>query len=78
MISFQKTLFENSFNAMVMVQEQTEKMIDTFLTKLPWLPEEGKKAVNDSVAFYKKSRDDYKNAVDDGFSKLESLFTEKQ
>jgi hypothetical protein len=72
MITFQKTLFENSFNAMVTIQDQTEKMTDTFLSKLPWLPEDGRKTVNETISFYKKSRDDFKKAVDDGFTKLEA------
>jgi hypothetical protein len=77
MVTFQKTLFENSFNAMVMVQDQTEKMTDTFLSKLPWLPEDGRKTVSETISFYKKSRDDFKKAVDEGFSKLDELFSEK-
>jgi hypothetical protein len=77
MINFQKTLFENSFNAMVMIQDQTEKMTDTFLERLPWLPQEGRKTVTDSIGFYKKARDDFKKAVDEGFLKLEELFVEK-
>jgi len=77
MITFQKTLFENSFNAMVMIQEQTEKMTETFLERLPWLPEEGKKAVADSIGFYKKARVDFRKSVDNGFEKLEELFIEK-
>jgi hypothetical protein len=77
MIAFQKTLFENSFNAMVMIQDQTEKMTETFLERLPWLPEEGKKAVTESIGFYKNSREDFRKAVDEGFEKLEELFIEK-
>jgi len=77
MITFQKTLFENSFNAMVMIQDQTEKMTETFLERLPWLPAEGKKAVADSIGFYRKAREDFRKSVDDGFDKLEELFIEK-
>jgi polyhydroxyalkanoate synthesis regulator phasin len=73
-ITFQKALFENTFNAMKMVQEQTEKIMDTFLSQLPWVPEEGKKSISDSVEFYKKAREDFKKAVDEGFAKMEELF----
>jgi hypothetical protein len=31
MIQFNKTAFDNSFNAMTMVYEQNEKMVDTYL-----------------------------------------------
>jgi hypothetical protein len=77
MINFQKSLFENSFNAMNMVQDQTEKMINNFLIQLPWVNDEGKKAINNSIDFYKKARTDFKKAVDDGFSKMEELFAQK-
>jgi hypothetical protein len=74
MISFQRTLFENSFNAMSTVQDQTEKMTNTFFDKVSWVPDEGKKAVNNSIDFYKKARNDFKKAVDDGFDKIEEMF----
>lgn len=77
MIGFQKTLFENAYNAMILVQDQTEKMADSLMDQMTWMPEDGKKAVKDSVKMYKKARDDYKKAVDDGFSKLDSLFAGK-
>jgi hypothetical protein len=77
MINFQKTLFENSFNAMSMVQDQTEKMINNFLTQLPWVNEDAKKTISNSVDFYKKARTDFKKAVDDGFVKMEELFAQK-
>ena len=76
-ITFQKALFENSFNAMKMVQEQTEKVMDTFLAQMSWVPDEGKKAIGDSIDFYKKAREDFKKAVDDGFSKMEEMLVQK-
>ncbi len=76
-IAFQKTLFENSFNAMKMVQDQTEKMLNTFLGQLSWVPDEGKNTISESVEFYKKARDDFKKAVDEGFAKMETMFAEK-
>lgn len=76
-ISFQKTLFENTFNAMSMVQDQTEKMANSFLTQLPWVNEDGKKAVNDAVKMYKEARDNFKKAVDEGFMKMEEMFVQK-
>ncbi|MCP4350456.1 MAG: hypothetical protein GY795_33725 [Desulfobacterales bacterium] len=77
MISFQKTLFDSSFNAVKMAQDQTEKMTNSFMDKLSWIPEDGKKAVNDSADLYKKARDDFKKSVDDGFVKLEDMFVNK-
>ncbi len=77
MISFQKTLFDSSFNAVKMAQDQTEKMTNSFMDKLSWIPEDGKKAVNDSADFYKKARDDFKKSVDNSFTKMEEMFAGK-
>jgi hypothetical protein len=77
MVTFQKTLFENSFKAMVMIQDQTEKIVDTYVSQLPWVTEDGKKTLEESKKFYLKSREDFKKAVDDGFSRLDEMFTQK-
>ncbi len=74
MLDFNKATFDNTFNAMVMLQEQAEKMANTLLEQAVWLPEEGKKAVNEWVNTYKKGREEFKKSVDDGFKKVEEYF----
>jgi len=74
MIDFNKATFDNSFSAMVMVQEQTEKMVSTILEQATWLPEEGKKAIEEWVNACKKGAEDFKKAVDDNFEKVEDFF----
>ena len=78
LINFQKSLFENSYHAMNMVFEQTENMVNSFLKQMPMVPEQSKKAMDDVLVFYKKSRDDFKKAVDDGFIKMEEIFIPKE
>ncbi len=78
LINFQKSLFENSYHARNMVFEQTENMVNSFLKQMPMVPEESKKAMDDVLVFYKKSRDDFKKAVDDGFTKMEEIFIPKE
>jgi predicted nucleic-acid-binding protein len=74
MIDFQKTTFDNTFSAMVMLQEQTERMAETLLEQATWMPAEGKKAISDWVKTYKKGREDFKKAVDENFKKVEDFF----
>ena len=74
MIDFQKTTFDNTFSAMVMLQEQTERMANTLLEQATWMPAEGKKAINDWVKAYKKGREDFKKTVDENFKKVENFF----
>jgi len=74
MIQFNKTAFDNTFNAMTVLQEQTEKMMGMYLEQAPLLPAEGKKAINDWLKTYKKGREDFKMAVDENYKKVEDFF----
>ncbi len=74
MIDFQKTTFDNTFNAMALLQEQAESMASTILDQATWMPEEGIKAVNDWLNAYKKGREDFKKGVDENFTKVEDFF----
>ncbi len=76
-LSFQKTIFTNSYNAMVLAQDQTEKMLNSYIEKLPWATDEGKKSLTTSVEMSKKARDDFKKAVDEGYAKFEEMLEKK-
>jgi hypothetical protein len=75
MIDFQKATFDNTFNAMVLLQGQAETMANTILDQATWMPEEGRKAVNDWVKACKKGREDFKKGVDENFKKVEDFFS---
>ncbi len=75
MIDFNKATFDNTFNAMVMLQEQAERAANTLMEQATWLPEDGKKAINEWVKAYKKGREDFKKVVDENFQKVESFFS---
>ena len=74
MIQFNKTAFDNSFNAMTMVYEQNEKMVRTFLQQATWIPEEGRKAIENWMQSYKKGCEDFKKMADDNYQKVEEFF----
>ena len=74
MIDFNKATFDNTFNAMVLLQEQTERMINTFMEQTTSLPDEGKKMLTEWVQTYKKGREQFKKAVDESFGKVEEYF----
>jgi hypothetical protein len=73
MITFNKTAFDNSFNALVTLQEQTEKMVNAFMDQATWLPEEGKKVTLDWIQAYKKGCEDFKKVVDQNFKRVEDF-----
>lgn len=77
-LGFQKTIFTNSFNAMILAQDQTEKMFSSYIEKLPWVNEENKKSMEASIEMGKKARDDFKKAVEEGYAKFEEMLEEKK
>ena len=74
MIDFNKTTFDNSLNAIGMLQEQTEKVFKSMLDQATWLPKEGKKAIDDWMAAYKNGFEKFKKNADDNFKKVEDYF----
>ena len=76
MIDFNKATFDNSFNTMVLLQEQMEKMVNAFLEQSTWLPEEGKKILNEWVAAYKKGREEFKKGVNESYKKVDAYFSD--
>jgi hypothetical protein len=75
MIQFNKTAFDNTFTAMTVLQEQTEKMMSMFLEQSPWIPVEGKKSISDWIKAYKRGRDDFKTVVEDNYKKVEDFLS---
>ncbi len=75
MIEFYKTTYDNTFNATIIMQEQAEKMVGLFLEQSPWLPKEGKDAINEWVKTYKRGRDTYKVSVDESYKKVKEYFS---
>ena len=77
MLDFQKTAFDNFFNAVVLVQEQGEKISQALFEQATWLPEENKRLVDQWLGMAKKGRDDFKVAVDDNFKSVSELLASK-
>ncbi len=74
-IDFNKKAFDNSFHAMSSLQDQVERVINMFLEQSPWFPEEGRKAVSEWVKAYRKGREDFKEAVDNNYKKVEDFLS---
>ena len=74
MLDFNRTTFENTYGTMTMLQEQSEKMMNTFIEKAVWIPSEGKKAIADITAMFRKGCAEFKKAVDENFVRAEALF----
>ncbi len=77
MIDFNKTAFDNSFEAMTALQDQTEKMMNSFIEQTSYFPEDGKKLISDWINTYKNGRNEFKNSANESFKKVESFFNKK-
>ena len=61
--------FFNS-NAMVMLQDQTEKVFNTFLNQKNWMPQDLKKTMEQLTDIYKKGCDDFKKHLDENIKRM--------
>ena len=77
MVDFNKTAFDNSFEAMSVIQDQTERMVSAMMEQTAFFPEEGKKQVTDWIKTYKKGREEFKTSADENFKKVEVYFASK-
>ncbi len=73
MVEFYKTSFDNSFNTMMMLQDQMERLGAMYWGQMLSLPEEAKKDMAEWTKSYKKNCAEFKKAVDGGYQKLESF-----
>lgn len=74
MLAFNKAAFDNGFNALLALQEQNEKMVNSFLGQAGWLPDEGRKVIQEWLQAYKKGCEDFKSMADDNYAKVEKFF----
>jgi hypothetical protein len=76
-VDFNKTAFDNAFNAMSIIQEQAEKMFTATMEQTAFFPEEGKKLINEWIKNYKKGLEEFKSTADENFKKVEAFFSTK-
>ena len=78
MIDFQKTMFNNAFNAITMFQDQTDSFGRAMVDQNPVMPQEAKNAVKSWLEMNKKARDSYKQTIEESFKNMEGSFSSKK
>ena len=68
-----KVGFEQSYDAMLLFQQQMERMTKSFLDQSVWFPEESKKAYGEWAGYYKKAGQSLKASVDNSFKMMEGF-----
>ncbi len=71
MVDFNKAAFESGYNTIFMLQEQSAKALDNMLQQNPWLPAQTKSFMNEWMNIYKKVINNFKEAVDQNYSRME-------
>lgn len=75
MVEFNQSAFDNAFDAIVTIQNQTEQVAGKMMDQADWLPEEGRKVIDNWVDVYKSNRQNFKVQVDNNYKQIEKLFT---
>jgi polyhydroxyalkanoate synthesis regulator phasin len=73
MVDYHKAAFETYYNSVQMLQEQTTKALDNMLKQSPWIPAQTKSFINEWISIYKKVTTDFKESVDQNYSKMEEF-----
>lgn len=74
MINFNKTMCNNAFNTMTMLQDQMEKMANMSTGPGVWMPEGGRNCADEYAKAYRQGCRNFKNAVDENFKRAEDFF----
>jgi hypothetical protein len=76
MLQFNKTVFENTYNAMTLMQDQAEKTFESLWDQNNVLPKDGKNLIDEWTKVYKTGRESLKHYTDAAFNKAEAFFSE--
>lgn len=75
-IDFNKAAFDNTFDAIAVLQYHSEKMMMIFCEKANFFPPEGKRVITEWMEAYKKGKEDFQKSVEDSFNTVESFFAD--
>lgn len=74
MVEFNQSAFDNAYDAIVTIQDQTEQIAEKMMDQADWMPVEGRKVIDNWVDVYKTSRKNFKVQVDNNYKQIEKLF----
>ena len=73
-IDYQKTLFDNTYDTVVKLQEQGSQMVDWMVEKNALIPEDAKKQCAYWTDYFQQNQKNYKAYVDENFEKVKGYF----
>lgn len=73
-----KVTFENTFNAMLLLQEQAQRIIDIYLHQMLVFPQEGKRVADTWMEACKTNREELKKVMEKNYEMFASLFKDAE
>ncbi len=74
MLEFNQTAFNNTFNALTLLQGQFEQVAKTVLEQANQLPAEARQAIENCTETYKSACQTFKQQIDDSYKQVEKFF----
>ncbi len=74
LLDLQKTTFDQSYNVMLAMQDQSEKLMLNALEQAAWIPDESKMVAKGWINTLKKNEGDCKRMIDDYYASIENFF----
>jgi hypothetical protein len=73
-----RVAIDNTFCAMMLLQEQAQKMIDIYFHQMLVFPEEGKRAADTWTEVCRTGREEFKKVVETNYEMLGSFFKDAE
>jgi predicted outer membrane protein len=73
LVDFQKSAFDNTYEALLKMQEQSEKVVDVLSSGQINQPADNQNQIETWKNTFKKQQVEFKTAVDSGFEKFKDL-----
>ncbi len=74
LMEFNKRAFDNFYNTLSTLQDETESIVSRFMEKSTWMTPEGKKMFSQMSESYRKGRNDFKAMADENYRKVSEYF----
>ncbi len=78
LMELNKITIDNAFNAMLVMQDHSRRVAAGVVEKAAWIPDGGKKAINDLMSSYTKGIEGLKSASDKNYKIITNLFDKRE
>ncbi|MEN6330559.1 MAG: hypothetical protein ABFD57_01085 [Smithella sp.] len=78
LMELNKITIDNTFNAILVMQDHSRRIASGVVEKAAWIPENGKKAINDWMSSYAKGIEGLKSASDKSYKSITNLFDKRK